>query len=97
MRDIDVNKEPSTYWRQTRRLTMSLLLSWLLLSFGILFFARELNALRVFGWSFSFYMAAQGLTLMYVLLLAIFSFKSHRIAARQKILAGAIAEAQQHG
>ncbi|WP_295748291.1 DUF4212 domain-containing protein [Undibacterium sp.] len=86
-----MNKEPSTstntYWRQTRRLTMGLLLTWLLLSFGILFFARELNSLRFFGWSFSFYMAAQGLTLMYVLILAIFSYQSHRISARQKTLA----------
>jgi putative solute:sodium symporter small subunit len=63
---------------------MGLLLCWLLLSFGILFFARELGGLRFFGWSFSFYMAAQGLTLMYVLILAIFSFLSHRIDTRRK-------------
>ncbi|MFZ6750329.1 DUF4212 domain-containing protein [Undibacterium sp. Ren11W] len=91
-----MNKEPSAYWRQTRRLTMSLLLSWLLLSFGILFFARELSGLRFFGWSFSFYMAAQGLTLIYVLILAIFSLKSHRIAARQKNMTLLAAMENQH-
>jgi putative solute:sodium symporter small subunit len=66
---------------------MSLLLSWMLLSFGILFFARELNSVKFFGWSFSFYMAAQGLTLVYVVILAIFSLRSHGIAQRQKNLA----------
>lgn len=82
-----MKKNPSAYWQQTLRLTMSLLLSWVLLSFGILFFARELNTVILFGWPLSFYMAAQGLTLVYVVLLAIFSIRSHHIAQRQKNLA----------
>lgn len=66
-------------WRQTKRLTVSLLLVWCVLTFGVLFFARELASIHFFGWPFSFYMAAQGLTLIYVLILAIFSFRSQRI------------------
>lgn len=66
-------------WRLTRQLTVCLLASWLLLSFGVLYFARELSNITFFGWPLSFYMAAQGLTLLYVALLGIFSIASHRI------------------
>jgi putative solute:sodium symporter small subunit len=67
------------YWRRTRRLTIALLASWFALTFGVLFFARELTSFHFFGWPFSFYMAAQGLTLLYVVILGIFSLCSHRI------------------
>jgi putative solute:sodium symporter small subunit len=67
------------YWRQTKKLTSILLFVWGTLTFGVLFFARELASFQFFGWSFSFYMAAQGLTLIYVLILGTFSLYSHRI------------------
>lgn len=81
-----VKKPATAYWRQTRRLTLCLLLSWCVLSFGILYFARELAAFHFFGWPFSFYMAAQGLSLLYVALLAIFSLCSHGIERAEKNL-----------
>ena len=70
------------YWRHTRRLTTFLLFFWAALSFGVLFFARELSGVTFFGWPFSFYMAAQGLTLSYVLILAIYSLCMHYIRHR---------------
>lgn len=72
------------YWRQTKRLTKTLLFIWFTLTFFVLFFARELASLHFFGWPFSFYMAAQGLTLIYVLILGIFSFYSHHIERSAK-------------
>jgi putative solute:sodium symporter small subunit len=72
------------YWRQTKRLTSLLLLVWLTLTFCVLFFARELSSFHFFGWPFSFYMAAQGLTLIYVLILGVFSFYSRRIEQSAK-------------
>ena len=75
----DQIKKSPPYWRQTKRLTSVLLLIWGALTFSVLFFARELASLQFFGWPFSFYMAAQGLTLIYVVILGIFSFYSHRI------------------
>lgn len=79
-------KNIQPYWRQTRRLTVALLFLWFILTFGILFFARELTSIQFFGWSFSFYMAAQGLTLIYVVILGIFSLYSHRIERLNKKL-----------
>jgi putative solute:sodium symporter small subunit len=72
------------YWQRTRRLSFALLLCWLVVSFGLLFFARELSEYHFFGWSFSFYMAAQGLTLFFLVLLGFFSVYSHRLERQYK-------------
>jgi len=77
-----LKKIKSPYWRHTRRLTTFLLFFWSILSFGVLFFARELSSITFFGWPLSFYMAAQGLTLSYVLILAIYSLCMHYIRHR---------------
>ncbi|MFZ6759315.1 DUF4212 domain-containing protein [Undibacterium sp. Ji50W] len=74
---------PGPYWRYTKRLTSCLLLIWALLSFTVLFFARELSNISFFGWPFSFYMAAQGLTLSFVILLATYSLGMAWIGRRQ--------------
>ncbi|MFZ6718878.1 DUF4212 domain-containing protein [Undibacterium sp. Ji49W] len=74
---------PGPYWRHTKRLTSCLLLIWASLSFGVLFFARELSDLSFFGWPFSFYMAAQGLTLSFVILLAVYSLGMAWISRKQ--------------
>lgn len=66
-------------WKMTKRLTICLLASWFLLSFGFLYYARELASFTFFDWPLSFYMAAQGLTLLYVMILGFFSFGSRRI------------------
>ena len=54
------------HWRRVRRLTLALLAAWMLLTFGFVFYARELSGLRVFGWPLPFYMAAQGMPLVYL-------------------------------
>ncbi|MFZ4528259.1 MAG: DUF4212 domain-containing protein [Undibacterium curvum] len=72
------------YWRQTKLLTVMLLVCWATLSFGTLFFARELAAIDFFGWNLSFYMLAQGLTLSFVLILAAYSVGMRWIAHRYR-------------
>ena len=67
------------YWRRSRRLSLQLLLVWFLATFFIIFFARELSDFTVFGWPFSFYMAAQGTTLIYVLIVGIYAWCMRRL------------------
>ncbi|HTD06927.1 sodium/substrate symporter small subunit [Undibacterium sp.] len=74
----------SPCWPSTRRLSVWLLASWLALTFGTLFFARELSGIYFFGWSLPFYMAAQGLSLFYVLILAVYSLAMRRIENSRK-------------
>ena len=83
-----MNAKPSTeknsYWRSTKRLTSILLLCWFCLTFGSLFFARELSTIHFFSWPLSFYMAAQGLTLSFVLILGIYSLGMRYIGRPKK-------------
>ncbi|WP_205202455.1 DUF4212 domain-containing protein [Azonexus hydrophilus] len=58
--------EISPYWRRTRRLTGSLLLVWYVLTFGVVFFARELNEFNWLGFPLGFYFAAQGVFFCYL-------------------------------
>ena len=60
---------PDLYWRKTRRLTLTLLVVWLLITFGLAWFARELNEISIFGFPLGFYMAAQGTLIIYLLLI----------------------------
>ncbi|MGV8899874.1 MAG: DUF4212 domain-containing protein [Burkholderiaceae bacterium] len=63
------------HWRATKRLTAVLLLAWLIVTFVSIFYARELSALTLFGWPVSFYMIAQGVPLIYVVILGIYAWR----------------------
>ena len=76
------NACPSTraaYWRRTRRLTLLLLCAWFAVTSGVIFFARELSEISLFGWSFSYYMAAQGTIFIYVLLVGVYAWRMPRL------------------
>jgi putative solute:sodium symporter small subunit len=67
------------HWHKVRRMTGLLLLLWLLTGFGAAFFARELAGLSVFGWPLSFYLAAQGASLVYLAILAFYAWRMRRL------------------
>jgi len=73
-----------THWDKTRRLTAILLLAWLLTGFGAVFFARELAGLTIFGWPLSFYLAAQGASLVYLALIGIYAWRMRRLDAQAR-------------
>lgn len=70
---------PDLYWRKTRRLTLSLLVVWLLITFGLAWFARELNEISIFGFPLGFYMAAQGTLIIYLLLIWYYNRRMRRL------------------
>ncbi|MFC0167215.1 DUF4212 domain-containing protein [Pseudoduganella danionis] len=67
------------HWQRTRRLSMQLLLLWMVTGFGAAFFARELATLNLFGWPLSFYLAAQGSSLVYLGILAYYAWRMRRL------------------
>ena len=69
------------HWTRVRRLTLALLLLWFIFTFGVIFFARELSGLTLFGWPLSFYMAAQGSTLIYLLIIAFYALAMKKLDA----------------
>jgi putative solute:sodium symporter small subunit len=63
------------HWSRTRRLTLALLALWLATGFCTVFFARDLAHLSVFGWPLSFYLAAQGASLIYLAILGAYVWR----------------------
>jgi len=65
-------------WRRRMRVTGWLLAAWFAVTFGVSFFARELDVI-VFGWPLSFWVAAQGALLVYMALVVVFARQMGRI------------------
>jgi putative solute:sodium symporter small subunit len=67
------------HWQRTRRITVVLLALWLTTTFCTVFFARDLAGLSVFGWPLSFYLAAQGASLIYLAIIALYAWWMRRL------------------
>jgi putative solute:sodium symporter small subunit len=67
------------YWRKNVRLTATLLGIWFLVTFGVIFFARELNEIVFLGFPFAFYMGAQGALLIYVALIGYYARRMNQL------------------
>ena len=65
------------HWRRTRRLTAALLVAWFVVGFGVTWFARDLD-FPFFGWPFSFWVAAQGGIVVFVVLIAVYARRMAR-------------------
>lgn len=70
-----VQQRRTAHWRATRRLTAVLLSTWLAVTFGGIFFARELSGVTVLGWPVSFYMIAQGVPLVYLGIIGLYAWR----------------------
>ena len=66
------------YWRRIQALTLVLLLLWFGVTFGLSFFARELD-FYFFGWPFGFWVAAQGAIVVYGVLIALYAWVANRL------------------
>jgi putative solute:sodium symporter small subunit len=56
------------YWSKNLRITSILLGIWFLVTFVVVFFARELS-FKFFGWPFSFWVAGQGALIVYCVII----------------------------
>lgn len=70
-----VHAARAAHWARTRRLTALLLALWLATGFCTVFFARDLAQWSVFGWPLSFYMAAQGASLIYLAIIGAYAWR----------------------
>ncbi len=60
-----ITEKHREYWRKNLRITGVLLAIWFVVTYGVGYFARDLN-FSFFGWPFSFWVAAQGALLVYM-------------------------------
>ena len=66
------------HWRLNLRITAALLALWFVVSFVVTYFARALNAV-FFGWPLSFWVAAQGALIVYVVLVCVYGRWMNRL------------------
>lgn len=66
------------YWSRTRRVTAWLMAVWLVVTFGVAYFARELS-FTCFGWPFSWWVAAQGALVVYLLIVVFYAWYMGRL------------------
>ena len=57
------------YWHRNLAITALLLAIWFVVTFVVSFYARELNAIVIFGFPLGFYMGAQGALIVYVVII----------------------------
>lgn len=83
-RDESVAPEPTQdelarrSWRRRMRWIAVLLLVWFGVTFGVSYYARELDFV-IWGWPFSFWVASQGALLVYMALVLVFARQMGRI------------------
>jgi len=70
---MQLTEKHRQYWHKNLRLTMALLLIWFVVTFVVGWFARDLRFITILGFPLSFYMAAQGALLIFVLLVGYYA------------------------
>ena len=74
--------DPATakaYWVKTSTLMWTVLAMWFIASFGIHFFAVQLNPIHIFGFPLAYYMGAQGSLIVFVVGLFWFARRQNQI------------------
>lgn len=67
------------YWHKNLVLTAVLLVIWFLVTFVMAWYARPLAEINFFGWPLSFYMAAQGSLIIYVVLIYVYAKRMRKL------------------
>ena len=67
------------YWHKNLRLTAILLVIWFIATFVVAWYAIPLAEIKMFGWPLSFYMAAQGSLIIYVVIIWFYARYMNRL------------------
>jgi putative solute:sodium symporter small subunit len=75
---LQLTEKHREYWRRNMNLTLVLLAIWFVVTFVMAYFAIPLAEINFFGWPLSFYMAAQGSLIIYVVVIWFYARKMHQ-------------------
>ncbi|ABM94486.1 DUF4212 domain-containing protein [Methylibium sp. Pch-M] len=75
---MQVTEQQRLYWQKNLRITSVLLAIWFVVTYVMAYFARDLS-FSFFGWPFSFYMAAQGSLIIYVVIIWYYARTMNRL------------------
>lgn len=71
---MELTEKHHEYWRRNLLVTGVLLAIWFVVTFVVIWFARELNSVTFLGFPLGFYMAAQGSLVIYVLIIGYYAW-----------------------
>ena len=74
---MQLTEKRRRHWQRNLKLSGLLLALWFFVTFGVGYFARELS-FSFFGWPFSFWVAAQGGIIVFVVLLVVYARRMAR-------------------
>lgn len=74
-----ISNQQAAHWQRTRNLMIVHLVIWFIFSYGVHWFATELNAISFMDFPLGFYFAAQGSLAIFVVQLFIFARQQHKI------------------
>ena len=66
---MQLTESHKDYWRKNLRITGILLAIWFVVTFVVGYLARDVFSFNFFGWTFAFWMGAQGALVIYVLII----------------------------
>ena len=75
---MQLTQKHHEYWRKTLSITGILLAIWFVVTFVVAYFARDLQ-FNFFGWPFSFWVAAQGALIVYVIIIWYYARHMNRL------------------
>lgn len=85
---MQLTVQQKEYWRKNLNLTAVLLVIWFLVTFVMAWFARPLAQINFFGWPLSFYMAAQGSLIVYVVLIFVYAKRMRKLDQEYNVAEG---------
>jgi putative solute:sodium symporter small subunit len=78
MSAMQVSENHQRYWAKNVRMTSILLFIWFVVTYVAAYFARDLN-FNFFGWPFSFWVAAQGALVVYVVIIGYYAYYMNKL------------------
>ena len=75
---MELTEKHRDYWHKNLVLSGILLFIWFLVTYVMAWFARPLAEINFFGWPLSFYMAAQGSLIIYVIIIAVYAWQMRK-------------------
>lgn len=76
---MQLTERHKEYWRKNLVIVTVLMIVWFVVTYVQGWFARELNAITVFGWPLSFYMSAQGALIVYMVIIGFYAYYMNRL------------------
>ena len=76
---MQLSAKHQQYWQKNLQLTAILLSIWFLVTYVMAFFAVPLATINFFGWPLSFYMAAQGSLIIYIIIIFVYARKMRQL------------------